>query len=175
MKLLVIYLCILYIGFISADFSGPTTRMGEENKERWLKFHALSAYQKVNKTLINNVCGHWSEPVKCFTKIGRSTDAEMVNCDRYCCSRGFVTGFCNRHLGLDSDVGGVSINLLPVKLYLSSNCLCTNSWTDSSCGLDGSFLGIRCPDKSACRRKCCRNGKTGGHCSGFLRLKCKCD
>ena len=60
-------------------------------------------------------------------------------------------------------------------IKVSSNCLCTNNPIDAKCGPDGSFLGIRCPDVSACQRKCCRQGKSGGRCAGLFGLKCKCD
>ena len=57
----------------------------------------------------------------------------------------------------------------------SFHCLCTDDPIDAKCGPDASFLGIRCSDGSACQRKCCGRGKPGGHCSGFVGLKCLCD
>ncbi|OXA47537.1 Tenascin-R [Folsomia candida] len=43
-------------------------------------------------------------------------------------------------------------------------CICSSDPLDIKCGGDGSLIGIRCPDVSACRRRCCREGKTGGRC-----------
>lgn len=48
---------------------------------------------------------------------------------------------------------------------LFANCVCTDNMIDAKCGPDASLLGIRCPfDWSACRRKCCRAGRSGGRC-----------
>jgi hypothetical protein len=93
---------------------------------------------------------------------------------------GNLTGFCQ---------GGVSVGVkgdnhrspkgeMDYRPAISgfSNCVCTNNIIDAKCGIDGSVLGIRCPfDWSACRRKCCREGRSNGHCGGLFRTKCKCD
>ncbi len=51
-------------------------------------------------------------------------------------------------------------------------CKCTNETNDAKCGIDHPFLGIRCPDNSACRRKCCRKGYLGGSCKNGLKCEC---
>jgi hypothetical protein len=115
----------------------------------------------------------------CTTTYGRPQDHETESCDRYCCHQGHLTGFCKK-----SPTIGVKVNnhgadgALKVQPTLEGflDCDCTDDLTEAKCGPDGSLMGIRCPfDWSACARKCCRQGRSGGHCGGFLRLKCKCD
>jgi len=117
--------------------------------------------------------------VTCTTIAGRPSDAETNSCDIYCCRRGFLTGHCNPQAVIgtvamrESKAG--RFELLPF-LMARLDCTCTNDARDVTCGPDATLAGIRCPfDWSACRRKCCRQGRSGGHCGGFLRLKCKCD
>ncbi len=97
----------------------------------------------------------------CRNKVGRPTDFEMDECDSYCCQLGFLTGHCTN---------------VP-QLQTNSKCRCTNDNIEAKCGLDGAFLGsIRCPfDRSACKRKACREGGNidKAHCGGFLKMKCK--
>ncbi len=110
-----------------------------------------------HKCYINGRSGN---PYNCKNKVGRPKDSEMDSCDSYCCQLGFLTGHCTS-------------NYQPQTL---SQCRCTNDEIDAKCGLDGAFLGIRCPfDKSACKRKACRKGGNidEAHCGGFLSLKCK--
>lgn len=114
----------------------------------------------------------------CSTVLGRPSDAETESCDIHCCRQGFLTGYCNgkavlQHAAMKDKVSRYALN----PYFLDrQDCTCTNDVRDATCGPDGSLAGIRCPfDWSACRRKCCRQGRSGGHCGGFLRLKCKCD
>ncbi|CAF3934338.1 unnamed protein product [Rotaria magnacalcarata] len=89
-------------------------------------------------------------------------------------------GVCGRPTDAEIGVSGTNYGspqgAMTYKPTISGffHCQCTNDLTDIRCGLDGSFMGIRCPDNSACARKCCRQGWSGGHCRGFLRLKCRC-
>jgi len=132
--------------------------------------------------------------------VGRPADDEMETCDVYCCYSGFLTGYCDRDaagiaanliwkfgskfgikafaeaIGLDPNNLQAITSALPVSKILPnvSNCKCTNEYKDAFCGRDGSFLGIRCPDKSACARKCCRSGMNNYKCGGFLKTSCKC-
>lgn len=128
---------------------------------------------------MNGVCGELSSTT-CTKPVGRPTDKESEACDTVCCHSGFLTGFCQGGVSLGiklTSPGGNSgqPGYKPVVNGYSS-CGCTNDLKDAKCGPDGSFLGIRCPfDRSACARKCCREGKTGGRCRGFLNLKCRCD
>ncbi|CAF4150052.1 unnamed protein product, partial [Rotaria magnacalcarata] len=127
-------------------------------QERWNRYQALP--EKTQAT-VEGVCG-------------RPTDAESESCDRYCCQMGRITGFVT--VGVSGTNYGSPQGAMTYKPTISGffHCQCTNDLTDIRCGLDGSFMGIRCPDNSACARKCCRQGWSGGHCRGFLRLKCRC-
>ncbi len=112
--------------------------------------------------------------------VGRPNNNEVDNCDRACCNLGFLTGNCYREgqagIVITNPWGPGPSKIGPAPFKISSHCMCSNDLRDAKCGPDGSFVGIRCPfDKSACQRKCCRQGKSGGRCGGFLKSKCKCD
>lgn len=117
----------------------------------------------------------------CTTSVGRPKDSESLACDSLCCLSGKKIGNCGSSYGVMLDlvklvsifVGGSGGG--GVKPEVAANCFCSDDPIDVRCGRDGSFMGIRCPDNSACWRKCCRQGKSGGKCGGFLKTKCKCD
>ncbi len=90
---------------------------------------------------------------------------------------GYLTGFCEGSFGPTIRGGNRDGRTEhEVHYHSSSNCKCTNDLKDAYCGPDGSYAGIRCPfDLSACKRKCCREGTSGGYCGGFLGTKCTCD
>ncbi len=142
---------------------------------RWNNYKALPVKTKATVT---GVCGALSSTM-CSTPISRPSDEETESCDKYCCHNGYLTGFCQGKFDGDVNVNSQSTNdeiEYKPSLKVYSHCLCTNDMKDAKCGPDGSFAGIRCPfDLSACQRKCCRQGRSGGHCTGFMRLKCKCD
>lgn len=143
-----------------------------DRQARWDRYNALP---DKSEGQLDAVCGELSG-VTCTTIAGRPSDAETNSCDIYCCRRGFRTGHCNPR----AVIGTLAMrqNKAPLDPFFMKRfeCTCTNDERDATCGPDGSFIGIRCPvDWSACRRKCCREGRSGGHCGGFLRLKCKCD
>ena len=100
-------------------------------------------------------------------------------CDIDCCHAGFLTGFCLGKVTVGVGIAGPSPNggsQYKPTINVKAGCECKNDIRDATCGPDGSFIGIRCPfDKSACARKCCREGRRSGSCGGFLKLKCKCD
>jgi len=128
--------------------------------------------------VINN--GLWTSTSMCTKLAGRPNDNEQIACDRMCAYSGFATGNCGSKVGSIVDLiitGAEIIAKIPVSTssLVSKACRCTNDLRDATCGPDGRFLGISCPfDSSACNRKCCREGKRGGKCGGFLRYKCKC-
>jgi hypothetical protein len=132
----------------------------------------------------------------CTTAVGRPSDSETNNCDGACCLAGYLAGNCGGDhsvkLGdvvkLVSCAGGVAggglVGSVPALAACAglitpsnlSNCRCSNDRIDVKCGRDGSFAGIRCPfDRSACQRKCCRQGRSGGRCTGPFKTKCRCD
>lgn len=55
---------------------------------------------------------------------------------------------------------------------VAANGFCSDDPTDARCGKDGSLMGIRCPDNSACLRKCCHEEKRDEKCGGIFKLKC---
>lgn len=130
------------------------------------------------RTAVEGVCGKLMNPT-CRRIIGRPSDSETESCDKACCHAGFLTGFCqsnvNAEIILNVDGSTGQTQYRPT-INPQAGCRCTNDLRDAKCGPDGSLLGIRCPfDRSACARKCCRDGKSGGRCGGFLKTKCKCD
>ncbi|CAF3350985.1 unnamed protein product [Rotaria socialis] len=154
----------------------PDPQRAATLQARWNKFNSLPY---ITEAAVEQVCGALGDP-KCWKPAGRPSDEETESCDRWCCHRGFITGSCQG--GVSIGISGNNYGSVRGEMHYKptfngfSNCICTNDLTDVRCGIDGSFLGIRCPaDWSACRRKCCRQGRSGGHCGGFLRLKCKCD
>ena len=141
---------------------------------RWNNYQALPIKTKATVT---SVCGALSA-TKCTTAISRPSDEESNSCDKYCCHNGYLTGFCQGRIDLGGEFESPSsldeIEYKPsLKAYAA--CKCTNRFIDVKCGPDGSFAGIRCPDVSACQRKCCRQGRSGGRCTGFLGFRCQCD
>jgi len=158
------------------------------------RFNAFKAAQAsgASSEQLQNICGPLRlDPAVqnyCTTKVGRPADSETASCDVYCCLAGQKTGNCQSKVGTKVDASTVAtilasgtltpaavLSTVPSLVKLSASCRCVNDDFDVKCGLDGSFLGIRCPDNSACWRKCCRQGKSGGKCGGFLKLKCKCN
>lgn len=135
------------------------------------------------------ICGRVDPNAQCKTKVGRPKDSESLACDSLCCLGGYKVGNCGSDYGVELDFAKIVTNLVvggatggPVGAIvggltpsLAANCYCSDDPIDVKCGRDGSFLNIRCPDNSACWRKCCRQGKSGGKCSGFAKLKCKCN
>ena len=147
-------------------------QQGREKDARLKKFKNLTEIERNDVIKVGSVCGKVLGEVKCSQLIGPSIDAEDSNCDKYCCAQGFLMGYCRKDAIIDP-------NLINQKLPIPqvvANCQCTNDWRDANCGPDGRFLGISCPfDRSACKRSCCRDGKSGGSCKGFLKRKCDCD
>jgi len=91
---------------------------------------------------------------------------------------GRLTGFCYGAalIGIGNNNGSLK-GEMHYKPIISdfSNCHCMDHLMDAGCGPEVCG-GITCPfDSRLCRSKCCRQGRSGGHCSGFLWLKCKCD
>ncbi|UJR07403.1 hypothetical protein I4U23_011689 [Adineta vaga] len=172
---LMVILVLVAIANINAMTWFPDPQRAAEREARWKRYKALPY-----KTLaaVEGVCGKVGDNT-CWQPVGRPSDASSDSCDKACCHAGFLTGFCH---------GGVEVGVKIINPYgpgqpeykpilnNRSGCACTNDITDAKCGPDGSFIGIRCPfDQSACARKCCREGHSGGKCGGFLRLKCKCN
>ncbi|CAF1232136.1 unnamed protein product [Adineta ricciae] len=152
----------------------PDPQRGAALQARWNNYKALP--EKTQAT-VTGVCGKLVQPV-CRKVIGRPTDEETESCDKFCCHAGYLTGSCKGSImgGAQIDLGGPGQTEYKPKINGRSDCVCTNDHRDATCGPDGSFAGIRCPfDKSACARKCCRQGRSGGRCGGFLKTKCKCD
>lgn len=122
---------------------------------------------------------------QCTTTVGRPKDSESLACDSLCCLSGKKVGNCGSDYGVKLDfvklvsalasgggiVGGA---IAAVKPEVAANCYCSDDPIDVRCGRDGSFMNIRCPDNSACWRKCCREGKSDGSCGGMFKLSCKC-
>ena len=148
--------------------------------DRWNRFKALSPEQQKDVNTLVEVCGVINENIKCQTLVGRPPDSETENCDKMCCYQGYLTGKCEKDFNFVlTDVLQLLISKNKKFDFITSiahHCECTNDYNDAFCGPDGRFLGISCPfDRSACARACCRKGKTGGRCGGFLNNKCKCD
>lgn len=156
---------------------------------RYQSFQAAKARAASSEEL-QNICGPMrlqSTENICTTKVGRPSNQETASCDVYCCLAGHKTGNCASKAGIQVNEnvvagilasGGVTtagiLAAIPGLVKLSASCRCLDEDLDVKCGLDGSFMGIRCPDQSACWRKCCRQGRNDGKCGGFLKLKCKC-
>ncbi|CAF3971682.1 unnamed protein product [Rotaria magnacalcarata] len=147
---------------------------GAALEARWNRYKALP--QKTQPA-VESVCGKLVQPT-CQKLIGRPTDTETESCDKSCCHAGYLTGFCKGTITVDGIINlvGPGQTEYKPKINARSGCVCTNDQRDATCGPDGSFAGIRCPfDTSACARKCCREGRSGARCGGFLKTKCKCN
>ena len=147
---------------------------------RWDQFKALTVDQQRNASTLEKLCGVISQTTKCTTLVGRPKDAEIENCDKICCYQGHLTGRCDKDFSFTITATLQTLMNQAPKLgfvpKVAQYCKCSDDWKDAFCGADGRFLKISCPfDRSACARACCRSGKTGGKCKGFLRTKCKCD
>lgn len=141
---------------------------------RWNRYKELPVK---SLSAVEGVCGKLIQPT-CKKIIGRPLDSETESCDQSCCHAGYLTGFCKGSVFVNVIINPGENNQVEYKptINAQSGCACTNDQRDATCGPDGSFAGIRCPfDRSACARKCCREGKSGGRCVGFLNTKCKCD
>ncbi|CAF1245903.1 unnamed protein product [Rotaria magnacalcarata] len=152
----------------------PDPQRGAALEARWNRYKALP--QKTQPA-VESVCGKLVQPT-CQKLIGRPTDTETESCDKSCCHAGYLTGFCKGTITVDGIINLVGPGQTEYKPTINarSGCVCTNDQRDATCGPDGSFAGIRCPfDTSACARKCCREGRSGGRCGGFLKTKCKCN
>jgi hypothetical protein len=87
-----------------------------------------------------------------------------------------VTGHCDWNLKPKTSkcylgINGKLICGTSVGVDYRTYCKCTNETNDAKCGIDHPFLGIRCPDNSACLRKCC-NGYFGGSCENGITCRC---
>jgi len=129
---------------------------------------------------INAICGKVSPIAACGKNnplgIGRPREDGSLNCDSACCHLGFKAGNCVSDSSFGTAISSAAASVDSIPTPTLGNCRCVNGDIDVKCGPDGSTGGIRCPfDKSACWRKCCRQGKSGGSCRRFLKTKCVCD
>ncbi|XP_054157430.1 uncharacterized protein LOC128955780 [Oppia nitens] len=174
--LIIIYICKHV--YSDVPFDGPTTQQGKYIEDRHNKWLALTPEQRKDPEILAKLCGPYNRSIECTSVIAPAV-SEQINCDTICCNQGFLTGFCTsaleehvvilRPLSPDWHYAG---HTHPIRL--SAICECTDSWADASCGTDGSFMGIRCPDRSACKRHCCRNKFNTSDCIGVHRLHCDC-
>lgn len=153
-------------------------------EDRFNRYQAALAANASSQQM-NAICGEVDLITpQCTTKVGRPKDSESLACDSLCCITGKKVGNCGSDYGVELDftkllsvlvtVGFGTDVIGAVSVANSANCFCSDDPIDVRCGRDGAFMDIRCPDESACWRKCCRDGKTDGKCDGFLNLKCKC-
>jgi len=186
---------VAQIALISSQaipYSYATGRNVTAVEERFQRFQTAKA-GKVGPKELFEICGKVENNFRCKSIIGRSSNSENLLCDSLCCIGCYKVGNCGSEyeelygIRLDFEkllsqivVGGLDYKnaVEAIKGSLSTDvvaqCFCSNDPIVVKCGRDGSVFNIRCPDRSACWRKCCREGKKIGVCEGFLKLQCNC-
>jgi len=165
-----------------AHLGGRNATQVLQVENRFKNFHAAVSRNASAKEL-DEICGYVAEHKEKCPLVFRPTNEATSFCDSVCCLGGWKVGHCGK-VGfvarpnwleiLEKLATGRNLDIWEdINPDFADGCSCSNEWEDVKCGPDGSVGGIRCPDRSACWRKCCRDGREGGRCS--WGVKCKCD